>query len=90
MAFLQKMVGVSNKKELGQLDTLLPLNPSSDVWREALPVTKITDSMYPFDDGGKRPTVDEVRCTLLSYNTTYRSYTQYTVYNTCGTQVWCK
>jgi len=61
------MVGVSNKKELGQLDTLLPLNPSSDVWREALPVTKITDSMYPFDDEGKRPTVNEVRCTLLTY-----------------------
>ena len=66
------MVGVSNKKELGQLDTLLPLNPSFDVWREALPVTKITESMYPFDDDGKRPTVNEVRCTLLTYSTIHK------------------
>ena len=58
--FLQKMVGGYSKKELSQLDTFLPLNPSSDVWREALPVTRITDSMYPFDDDGKRPTKAEV------------------------------
>ena len=57
----QKMVGVCSKKELDQLDTMLPLNPSTDVWREAQPVTKITDSVYPFDLDGKRPTVIEVR-----------------------------
>ncbi|XP_065899174.1 BAI1-associated protein 3-like [Dysidea avara] len=53
----KKMVGMSSKIELGQLDTMLPLNPSIDVWREAQPVTKITDSLYPF---GKRPTVNEL------------------------------
>ena len=55
------MVGMSSKIELGQLDTMLPLNPSIDVWREAQPVTKITDSLYPF---GKRPTVNEVSQTF--------------------------
>ena len=60
---LQEMIGVCSKKEYGQLDTMLPLNPSTDVWREAQPVTKITDSVYPFGDDGKRPTSDEVRNT---------------------------
>ena len=55
------MAGVCSKKQLGQLDTMLPLNPSTDVWREAQPVTKITDSLYPFGGDGKRPTVNEVR-----------------------------
>ncbi|XP_065899176.1 BAI1-associated protein 3-like isoform X2 [Dysidea avara] len=54
------MVGVCSKKQLGQLDTMLPLNPSTDVWREAQPVTKITDSLYPFGGDGKRPTVNEL------------------------------
>ena len=40
---------------------MLPLNPHTDVWRETQPVTKITDSLYPFDIDGKRPTKDEVR-----------------------------
>jgi len=61
------MAGLGNKKELGQLDTMLPLTPSTDMWREALPVTKITDSMYPFgDDNSKRPTVNEVRYVLYT------------------------
>ncbi|XP_065899181.1 BAI1-associated protein 3-like isoform X3 [Dysidea avara] len=39
---------------------MLPLNPHTDVWRETQPVTKITDSLYPFDIDGKRPTKDEL------------------------------
>jgi len=62
---LQKMVGVCSKKELGQLNTMLPLNPSTDVWKEAHPVTKITDSVYPFDDDGQRPTPNEVRMHIV-------------------------
>jgi len=59
------MTGLGNRKELGHLDTMLPLNPSTDVWKEAQPVTKITDSMYPFgDDYSKRPTINEVRYVL--------------------------
>ena len=59
---LQKMDGVCSKKELSQLDTMLPLNPSTDEWKEAQPVTKISDSMYPFSTDKKRPTINEVRC----------------------------
>ena len=60
------MASMGCRKELGQLDTMLPLNRSTDVWREAQPVTKITDSLYPFgdDNDNKRPTVNEVSCTL--------------------------
>ena len=58
---LQKMIGVCSKKELSQLDTMLPLNPSTDVWKGAQPVTKIIDSIYPFSSDRKRPTINEVR-----------------------------
>ena len=67
LILLQKYIRKSSRKSVGRLKTLLPLNPSSDVWKEALPVTKITDSMYPFDDDGKRPTKVEVRPTLNIY-----------------------
>ena len=58
---LQKMPDTGYEKELDQLDTMLPLNPSTDVWREAQPVTKITDSVYPFNAKKTRPTENEVR-----------------------------
>jgi len=57
-------IGMCSKKELGQLDTMLPLNPSTDMWRKAHPVTKNTDSMYPFSCDRKRPSINEVRLHL--------------------------
>jgi len=57
---LQKLIRTSSKKELDQLKTLLPVNPSTNMWREAQPVTEITDPVYPFGTDERRPTKEEV------------------------------
>ena len=56
------MIGTSSKKELDHRNTMLPLNNDfPDVWKTAGPVTKISESPFPFDDNGQRPTANEVR-----------------------------
>ena len=62
---IQKIVGVCSKKEVDQLDTLLPVHSSTefDVWKQAQPVTQITDPVYPFNTRKSRPTENEVRHT---------------------------
>lgn len=54
------MVGASSKRELNHLDVMLPLSNSPDAWRTAEPVTKITESIFPFAEDGIRPTEKEV------------------------------
>ena len=72
----QKIVGVCNKKEVDQLDTLLPVHSSteSDVWKQAQPVTEITDAVYPFNTRKTRPTENEVRHTDVHNSVLYKTH----------------
>ena len=55
------MVGASSKRELKSRDLLLPLSDTPDAWQTAESVTKISETPYPFDENGIRPTSKEVR-----------------------------
>ena len=59
------MIGMKTTKELDHFDVMLPLDLSSDTWKEAEAVTRITETMYPFENDRKRPSVKEVRWTRL-------------------------
>ena len=62
------MVGVTSVKELtfDHHDTMLLLSNTADAWKTAGPVTKITDSLYPFNKNKSRPTAKEVRYEMHS------------------------
>ena len=71
------MIGASSKKEFSSCDgllpssntpdtwqigdTLLPLSSTPDAWQTAEPITKISESIYPFDENRIRPSSKEVR-----------------------------
>ena len=59
------MVGASSKKELNSRDTMLPLSDTPDAWQTAEPVTKISETKYPFDENGIRPSSKEVRLKII-------------------------
>ncbi|XP_065899170.1 BAI1-associated protein 3-like isoform X2 [Dysidea avara] len=54
------MIGMKTTKELDHFDVMLPLDLSSDTWKEAEAVTRITETMYPFENDRKRPSVKEL------------------------------
>ena len=67
------MVGVCYGKELDDLNNFLPLKSSteSDAWTQAQPVTRITDTVYPFNARKTRPTENEVSYRPVCYMTHY-------------------
>ena len=58
---LQVMVGASSKMELNSWDILLPQSNRPNAWQTAKPITKISESTYPFAENKIRPTSGEVR-----------------------------
>ena len=58
---LQNMIGASSKKELNSCDALLPLSNTPNAWQTAKPITKISESIYPFDKNKIRPSIKKVR-----------------------------
>ena len=58
---LQNMIGAISKKELDSWDALLPISNTPDAWQTAEPITKISESIYPFDENRIRPSSGEVR-----------------------------
>jgi len=47
---------------------MLLLSKTADAWKTAGPVTKITDSPYPFNKNTSRPTAKEVRYEMYWYS----------------------
>ena len=62
---LQNMMGISSMKEFSYHAAMLLLSDDTDAWRTAEPVTKITDTTYPFTETRDRPTTKEVRYIML-------------------------
>ena len=58
---LQTIIGLKTTKELDHFDAMLPLDLSSNAWKEAEAVTRITESLYPFENDRKRPSAKQVR-----------------------------